>query len=230
MAIFESALIVCSLLVLIMPPILAQTSDADIINGLNNSSINDPDAVALSLIPYLKDDNPDVRLLALCDIILTGSKRPEVSQAEEELLNEPAGPFHKILELGLQISSGETSTDAKSISEGITPNINAEPKQCSWAGNWSTNWGEMCLQQSANGVTGNYAWQGGIIEGAANGNELIGRWAEPGPGGGNTSHDKGNFVFTMSEDCKSFAGKWNYDDNPDWRTDWTGTQVNANGN
>lgn len=229
MAIFKAVLIVCSLLVLIMPPILAQTSDADIINGLNNSSINDPDAVALSLIPYLKDNNPDVRLLALCDIILTGSKRPEVSQAEEELLNEPSGPFHKMLELGLQISSGETPSNAEPTPYGTAPNNNVELKQCSWKGTWSTNWGEMNLQQSANGnVAGNYAWEGGEIEGTTSENELSGRWTEP--GGGNTSHDKGNFVFTMSEDCKSFAGKWNYDDAPDWRTDWTGTQVNANGN
>jgi hypothetical protein len=98
-----------------------------------------------------------------------------------------------------------------------------EPQQCSWTGTWSTTWGEMNLQRSANGgVAGNYAWEGGEIEGTANGNELSGRWAEP--GGGTGPHDKGNFIFTMSEDCKSFGSKWNYDDNPDWRTDWTGTR------
>jgi hypothetical protein len=81
----------------------------DLNNTLNNSY--DPDAVALALIPYLKDDDQQVRLLAISDIIITKSKRPEVSQAETDLLNdEPAGPLRDLLELGLQTSRGTIPT------------------------------------------------------------------------------------------------------------------------
>lgn len=81
----------------------------DLNSTLNNSY--DPDAVALALIPYLKDDDQQVRLLAIADIISTKSKRPEVSQAEKDLLNsEPSGQFRDLLELGLQTSTGTTPT------------------------------------------------------------------------------------------------------------------------
>lgn len=93
------------ILALSMPLALSQGFDNEVVQHLN--AIDDPDDLALALIPYLDDIDPDVRLLALIDIILTESKRPEVSQAEKELLNsEPPGEFRDLLELAIQVSSG----------------------------------------------------------------------------------------------------------------------------
>lgn len=106
-----------------LPPTFAQGVSGSSDNGSSNSVLAvpvqdlndtlsyDPDAVALALIPYLKDGDQQVRLLAMADIISTKSKRPEVSQAETDLLNtEPSGQFRDLLELGLQNSSGTTPT------------------------------------------------------------------------------------------------------------------------
>jgi hypothetical protein len=107
-------------LVICIPPTFAQSisesSDreannielAAIVQDLNNTidSINDLDTMALALIPYLKDDDPQVRLLALANIIFTKSARPEVSQAEKDLLDgEPSSPLRDLLEQVLQASA-----------------------------------------------------------------------------------------------------------------------------
>ncbi len=101
-------LMLYALLISYTPLAFSQNSEDELTYYLNN--IGDPDDVALSLIPYLNDDNPDVRFMALADIILTESNLSEVSQVERDLLNdEPSGPFRDLLEIGLQISSGTTA-------------------------------------------------------------------------------------------------------------------------
>lgn len=96
---------------------------------------------------------------------------------------------------------------------------------CSWSGTWTSSWGEMVLQQSAGGgVTGTYTWDNGNIEGTVSGNVLSGTWTETPTRKG--PNDAGAFVFTLSPDCNSFTGKWNYAaEGSEWKEDWTGTRV-----
>ncbi len=112
---FRMAIILCILLVCI-PPAYAQNSGSGSVDDLFN--ISDPDALALALIPYLKNDNPDIRELALANIIYTKSKLPDVLQAEKELLNnEPPGEFRDLLELGIQVSSGTSPISNQTAGE-----------------------------------------------------------------------------------------------------------------
>jgi len=91
-----------------------------------------------------------------------------------------------------------------------------------WGGTWNTDWGEMQLSQSGEGVTGTYEYNNGEIEGSASGNVLTGTWskspsyAEP--------NDLGSFEFTMSDDQMSFTGNWKYA-SCDWNSDWDGTLI-----
>jgi hypothetical protein len=162
-------LIIGTLLILCIPTALAQDSDGE----YNITKISDPDGVALSLIPYLKNDNQDVRLLALTDIILTGSQLPEVSQAEKELLkNEPAGQFRDLLELGLQTSSATTSAGAQTSS--ISPPKSSATRELElkkgWDSdgplsqgsvNWTLNGNAWVLEYNLNGALPNHGYTAG---------------------------------------------------------------------
>lgn len=202
------------------------------LNGTLNNS-NDSDAVALALIPYLKDDDQQVRLLAISDIIITKTKRLEVSQAETDLLNiEPAGQFRDLLELGLQTSRGTDGiscpsgqTNCTSITVVNKSNNNPEKNVpiCSWSGAWSTNWGDMFLHQSGYEVSGNYTHKQGKIVGAVSGNKLIGTWSQA--PSYSSRQDAGDVELTLSDDCKSFNGNWRYGSEGGWSGDWTGTRA-----
>jgi small-conductance mechanosensitive channel len=81
-----------------------------------------------------------------------------------------------------------------------------------WSGTWSTQWRDggarMNLQQDGDQVTGNYTPQDGRIEARVDGNQLIGRWIEPGAEGG--------LEFTLAPNGRTFTGRF---DNGEW---WTG--------
>ena len=101
--------------------------------------------------------------------------------------------------------------------------VTQQPTGCKWTGTWDSTWGKMYLTQTGNIVTGNYEHDNGKINGTINGNNLIGTWAEsptylP-------PNDAGDFILTMSSDCKSFTGKWRYGTSGDWKEDWYGTKV-----
>ncbi|MDM7935457.1 MAG: hypothetical protein QUS08_08740, partial [Methanothrix sp.] len=49
-------------------------------------------------------------------------------------------------------------------------------RACDWTGTWSTNWGEMVLQQSGDDVSGHYAHDQGRIQGTVSGGRLVGTW------------------------------------------------------
>lgn len=233
-------------LVICIPPTFAQSisesldsksndiESAAAIRDLNNTidSINDPDAVARALIPYLKDDDPQVRLLALANIIFTKSTRPEVLQAEKDLLgDEPSGSLRDLSELGLQASAetGDVSrppvpTNYNSITVVNRDTINPEMDGpiCSWSGAWSTNWGDVVLHQTGNDVSGNYTYKQGKIVGTISGNKLIGTWMQA-PSYSPTQ-DAGDLELTLSSDCKSFSGNWRYGSEGEWSGNWTGTR------
>ena len=70
-----------------------------------------------------------------------------------------------------------------------------------WTGEWSTTWAKMILTQTEdNVVTGTYAFNGGRIEGRAEGNKLIGNWYQ--------TNGSGEFVFEMNAAGTEFNGKW----------------------
>ncbi len=89
----------------------------------------------------------------------------------------------------------------------------------SWTGEWDTNWGKMVLTQNSSVVTGDYTHDKGKISGTINGNKLIGTWAESPKYA--PPNDAGDIEFTMSDDGKSFSGKWRYGSSGSWGN-WEG--------
>ena len=93
---------------------------------------------------------------------------------------------------------------------------------CDWTGTWSTNWGDMILEQDGISVAGNYTWDNGRIQGTVSGDKLIGTWSEA--PSYSPSHDAGDIEFTLADDCKSFTGYWRYGREGSWSGGWTGTR------
>jgi len=91
----------------------------------------------------------------------------------------------------------------------------------SWEGEWDSNWGKMVLTQTGGAVAGTYTWDKGRITGTVAGNMLIGTWAETPSYAPNK--DAGAIEFTMSEDGKTFTGKWCYGSSGSW-SGWEGTK------
>jgi hypothetical protein len=94
---------------------------------------------------------------------------------------------------------------------------------CDVTGIWSATWGEMYLFQSGSGVTGNYTWDDGRLEGSLSGSTFTGRWTEA--PSYSEPRDAGDVEFTFSKDCTSFSGKWRYGSNGTWSEDWSGTKL-----
>lgn len=93
----------------------------------------------------------------------------------------------------------------------------------SWTGDWSTNWGDMTLTQTGSKVTGTYTHDQGKISGTVSGNTLTGTWSED-PSYSPPS-DAGEVEFVMSEDGKSFTGKWRYGSEGSWGVWEGGTRI-----
>lgn len=89
-----------------------------------------------------------------------------------------------------------------------------------WSGQWSSEWGTMVLAQSGARVEGTYPHDQGHILGTVSGGVFTGRWDEApsraGPG------DAGAVILTMAADGKSFTGRWNYDGDQAFRSNWSG--------
>ena len=89
-----------------------------------------------------------------------------------------------------------------------------------WSGQWASEWGTMQLTQSGARVEGTYPHDQGDIAGSVSGNVFTGRWDEApsraGPG------DAGTVILTLAADGKSFTGRWNYEGDQTFRTDWNG--------
>ena len=81
----------------------------------------------------------------------------------------------------------------------------------------------MELLQSGNSVTGSYTWDQGKISATVSGNKITGTWSES-PSYG-PPNDAGDIEVTMSEDCRSFSGRWRYGSSGDWKTDYTGSRA-----
>lgn len=96
---------------------------------------------------------------------------------------------------------------------------------CDWSGRWETNWGIMTLQQAGDSVTGDYTHNQGRISGRVVGGKLIGTWSEYPTY--SPPNDAGDVELTISEDCRTFTGRWRYGSEGEWSGDWTGTRAGA---
>ncbi|HYE82507.1 MAG TPA: S-layer homology domain-containing protein [Clostridia bacterium] len=94
----------------------------------------------------------------------------------------------------------------------------------SWTGEWKTSWGDMTLTQTGEKVTGTYTFDSGKIVGTVSGNVLTGTWSES--PSYSPPHDAGEVEFVISEDGKSFTGKWRYGSEGDWGN-WEGGTRNT---
>lgn len=104
----------------------------------------------------------------------------------------------------------------------VTSGVSAGSTACDWSGMWETNWGTMMLQQVGDSVTGNYTHDQGRIAGKVVGTKLIGTWSEYPTYG--PPNDSGDMELTISEDCRTFTGRWRYGSEGDWSGEWTGTR------
>ena len=93
---------------------------------------------------------------------------------------------------------------------------------CSFAGDWSSNWGAMTFAEENGRMTAVYTHDSGKIDSIVTGNILVGKWSESPsysePG------DAGDVELELSEDCSSFTGNWRYGSAGNWSGGWTGTR------
>jgi hypothetical protein len=128
-------------------------------------------------------------------------------------------------ELGGAASTTATTTTTTTAETKSASGFDIKNTACSFAGNWSTNWGDMQLSVSANKVTGDYTHDSGKIAATLNKNVLVGKWSES-PSYAEPN-DAGDMEFQLSDDCKSFTGNWRYGSTGDWSGGWTGTLVSG---
>ena len=131
---------------------------------------------------------------------------------------------------------------------GVTDPPPPTPGACDWSGTWNTSRGKMELVQTGNAQagadvsgtaslmaataqnqTGTIAFQDVSIVAVVLGDKLSGTWSQP-PSYG-PPKDAGDIEFTISPDCRSFAGNWRYGYGSGakvaWDGPWTGTRSAA---
>jgi hypothetical protein len=97
-------------------------------------------------------------------------------------------------------------------------------------GDWDTSQGKMSLKQTGNKIEGSYAGKDkkGKIDGIVQGNIIKGGWSQAPSFKPPT--DAGEFMFVLSEDRKSFAGKFRTGfGGSAWSGNWTGSKMSASG-
>ncbi|HYE80925.1 MAG TPA: copper amine oxidase N-terminal domain-containing protein [Clostridia bacterium] len=99
------------------------------------------------------------------------------------------------------------------------PPVSTDMGKYSWEGEWESNWGKMVISQNGSVVTGTYTHDSGRISGIVSGNTLSGIWSES--PSYMPPNDGGDMELTMSDDGKSFTGKWRYGSEGSWGN-WEG--------
>lgn len=91
----------------------------------------------------------------------------------------------------------------------------ANARDAVWTGGWDTVWRDggsaLYLEQEGSVVTGRYPALEGVLSGEARGNVLVGQWKD--------SAGTGSFVFSLSPDRQTFAGRFG---NGEW---WNGKRM-----
>ena len=119
-----------------------------------------------------------------------------------------------------QLLSDRRQFDTNLIALGCVPPV------FSVAGTYNSTWGSMTLTGESD-VSGNYAYQGGRIQGTLTGTVLTGYWSQTQSGQKCTNSQLGSLywgqvVLTFGRDARSFTGRWGYCDDAPGRTDWSG--------
>jgi len=92
-------------------------------------------------------------------------------------------------------------------------------------GDWDSSLGKMTLKQTGNKIVGNYSDKNnsGRIDGIVQGNIIKGGWSQA--PSYKPPKEAGEFMFVVSEDRKSFAGKYRSGfGGSSWTGSWTGTK------
>ena len=102
--------------------------------------------------------------------------------------------------------------------------LSAAPREtttvASFAVVWETSYGRMVLSQEGNKVTGKYDHYNGELSGMVNGKNLRGNWRQTAL----FFTDSGEMIFEMSDDGRSFSGRWRRGSSSSWTHNWTGTR------
>jgi hypothetical protein len=92
-----------------------------------------------------------------------------------------------------------------------------------YQGKWDTKYGSILLEEKGDKVEGSYSLNDGKIRGKVKGNNLIGTWSQK--PSYSEPNDAGDFEFRLSDDGKSFKGRWKYGSSDDWKFDWNGKLI-----
>jgi hypothetical protein len=92
-----------------------------------------------------------------------------------------------------------------------------------YQGKWDTKYGLLLLEESEKKVDGSYSLNGGRIRGTIRGNNLIGKWSQK--PSYSEPNDAGDVEFRLSDDGKSFKGRWKFGSTGDWNFDWKGKLI-----
>ena len=121
-------------------------------------------------------------------------------------------------------TAGTSGSATAEVGTTTASGFTIQTTNCSFEGDWSSNWGAMSFTQIGSVVTAEYTHDQGKINAVLNNNVLIGTWSEypsyAPPG------DAGDAELLLSSDCKSFTGNWRYGSSGNWAGDWTGTKIN----
>ena len=95
-------------------------------------------------------------------------------------------------------------------------------------GDWDTSFGKMTLKQAGNKIEGAYTNKNGKIDGIVTGNIIKGGWSQA--PSYKPPKEAGEFMFVLSEDRKSFSGKYRFGfGGSAWTGNWTGSKSSGAG-
>jgi len=112
--------------------------------------------------------------------------------------------------------------DSADLSGTTASGFVVKKNDCSYEGDWTSNWGDMTFTVTGNDVTAEYTHDQGKIVGKLNGNILVGTWSEA-PSYA-PSNDAGDVELELNADCTSLAGNWRFGSDGAWNGDWVGTR------
>ncbi len=114
-------------------------------------------------------------------------------------------------------------TEVKDLLPSDKFEVETTPNLSSYNGKWDTKYGTISLKEKQNKVEGSYSMNEGRITGVIKGKSLIGRWSEK--PSYSEPNDAGDVEFSLSDDGKSFKGRWKYGSSDDWKFDWHGKRI-----
>lgn len=114
-------------------------------------------------------------------------------------------------------------TNVKDLLPSDKFEVETTPKLSTYNGKWDTKYGTISLKVKQNKVEGSYSINEGRITGIIKGKTLKGRWSEK--PSYSEPNDAGDVEFSLSDDGKSFKGRWKYGSSDDWKFDWHGKLI-----